>query len=191
MLSSYMRIKSIDMSRRAVYLSAALAWVVSLALVQAISGQAPNPARVQETYQETVLPVLSKNCFACHNEKLNTASLNLEAFSDDNAAVKQTTVWTNVLNKVATGQMPPAGSPAPSKAEISAITNWIETLLGKASTTPALPDGDPGRVTARRLNREEYNNTVRDLSACSVVTTSSRIQSAAPGRRRIRPASWT
>src|ERR1700687_2688946 len=145
------------MSRRAVYLSVVLALVVSLALVQAISGQAPNPARVQETYQKTVLPVLSKNCFACHNEKLNTAGLNLEAYSDASVAVKQTTVWANVLNKVSTAQMPPASSPAPTKAEISAITGWIENLLGKISA-PVVPDGDPGRVTARRLNREEYNN---------------------------------
>src|SRR5260370_997197 len=155
------------MHRRTIYLSAAFALLVSLALVQAISGQAPNPARAQETYQKTVLPVLSKNCFGCHNEKLQTAGLNLEAYRDSSAAVKQTNVWANVLNKVSTGQMPPAGSPAPSKAELSAITSWIEALLGKTST-PALPDGDPGRVTARRLNREEYNNTVRDLLAVSV-----------------------
>ena len=155
------------MSRRAVYPSAALALVVSLALVQAIPGQAPAPASVQQTYQKTVLPVLAKNCFACHNEKLNTARLNLEAYSDPGVAVKQIQVWANVLSKVSTGQMPPAGSPAPSKAEIGAVTSWIEGLLGKVSTPP-LPDGDPGRVTARRLNREEYNNTVRDLLGVSV-----------------------
>jgi mono/diheme cytochrome c family protein len=154
------------MSRRAVYLSAALALLVSLALAQALSGQARNPARAQETYQKTVLPVLSRNCFACHNEKLQTAGLNLEAYRDASVAVGETTVWTNVLGKVSAGQMPPAGSPAPSKAEISAVTSWIETLLGIAST-PTLPDGDPGRVTARRLNREEYNNTVRDLLGVS------------------------
>src|SRR5260370_37902777 len=140
------------MHRRTVYLSAAFALLVCLALVQAISGQAPNTARTQETYQKTVLPVLSRNCFACHNEKLQTAGLNLEAYRDSTVAIKLTNVWVNVLNKVLTGQMPPAGSPAPSKAGISADTSWIETLLDKAST-PALPAGDPGRVTARRLHR--------------------------------------
>ena len=155
------------MNRRTVYLSAASAAVVCLALVQAISGQAPNPARAQETYQKTVLPVLAKNCFGCHNEKLSTAGLNLEAYSDATVAVKQTTVWADVMQKVSSGEMPPPGLPAPSKAEISAVTSWIENLLGKAST-PAVPQGEPGRVTARRLNREEYNNTVRDLLGVSV-----------------------
>jgi mono/diheme cytochrome c family protein len=136
--------------------------LASLILVQAISGQAPNPVRAQEAFQKTVLPVLSKNCFACHNEKLSTAGLNLEAYRDGSVAVKQTTIWADVLNKVSTGQMPPAGSLALTKAEIGAITGWIENLVGKTSA-PVVPDGDPGRVTARRLNREEYNNTVRDL----------------------------
>jgi mono/diheme cytochrome c family protein len=154
------------MNRGPVYLLAACAAVLSLALVRAIAGQAPSPARAQETYRKNVLPVLSKNCFACHNEKLQTAALNLEAYRDSSVAVKQTTVWADVLNKVSTGQMPPVGSPAPTKAEVSAITGWIESLLGKVPA-PVVPDGDPGRVTARRLNREEYNNTVRDLLSVS------------------------
>ena len=154
------------MNRLTVYLLVVFL-LVSLALVQAISGQAPNRARALETYQKTVLPVLSKNCFACHNEKLQTAGLNLEAYRDASVAVQQTTVWADVLDKVSTGQMPPTGSLAPAKAEITAITSWIEALLGKTSV-PGVPDGDPGRVTARRLNREEYNNTVRELLGLSV-----------------------
>jgi mono/diheme cytochrome c family protein len=152
--------------RKTGYLIAAAVLLASLAWRQAVSGEAANPTRAQETFQKTVLPVLSKNCFACHNEKLRTAGLNLEAYRDGSVAVKQTTIWADVLDKVSTGQMPPAGSLAPTKTEISAITSWIESLLGKVST-PAVPDGDPGHVTARRLNREEYNNTVRDLLGVS------------------------
>jgi mono/diheme cytochrome c family protein len=153
------------MNRTTVYLLVVFV-LASLVLVQAISGQSPNPARTQEAFQKTVLPVLSKNCFACHNEKLSTAGLNLEAYRDGSVAIKQTTIWADVLNKVSTGQMPPPGSLALTKAEISAITGWIQNLLGKTSA-PVVPDGDPGRVTARRLNREEYNNTVRDLLGIS------------------------
>ena len=41
-----------------------------------------------------------------------------------------------------------------------AVTAWIEREFQRADA--ALPP-EPGRVTARRLNRAEYNNTVRDL----------------------------
>jgi len=39
-----------------------------------------------------------------------------------------------------------------------AVTSWIEGMPGRVRAAV-----DPGRVTSRRLNRAEYNNTVRDL----------------------------
>jgi len=152
---------------RTPYPIAASVVLISLALTRAISGEAPRTARSQEIYQKTVLPVLSKNCFACHNDQVKTSGLSLEAYRDSSVAVKQTRVWEGVLNMLSSGQMPPAGMPAPSKAEVSAVTGWIENLLGKTSA-PANPEGDPGRVTVRRLNRQEYNNTVRDLLGVSL-----------------------
>ena len=40
------------------------------------------------------------------------------------------------------------------------MTGWIDGLLSSANSGKAF---DPGRVTARRLNRVEYDNTIRDL----------------------------
>jgi hypothetical protein len=54
--------------------------------------------------------------------------------------------------------------PPPSAAEKAAVTGWIESLLGR----PVSGAGDPGRVTARRLNRTEYNNTIRDLLGVTI-----------------------
>src|SRR5262249_1531022 len=99
-----------------------------------------------------VLPFLSKNCLACHSDKVRTANLSLESPGNS------TPVWEKVLDKLSTGRMPPPGSAAPSRAEVAAITAWIEKSLGRTGETV-----DPGRVTSRRLNRVEYNNTVRDL----------------------------
>ena len=151
---------------RTAYLIGSCAILGLFVAERAISGDGPNPQHAQEAFQKSVLPVLSKDCFGCHNDKLKTAGLSLEAYRDPSVAVKQSAVWANVLQKISSGQMPPAGMPAPTKAEIAAISVWIEGLIGKASVT-ATPDGDPGRVTARRLNRDEYNNTVRDLLGVS------------------------
>ena len=54
--------------------------------------------------------------------------------------------------------MPPQGSDQPTDATRKKVVQWIE-LSGKNLCELQ----DPGRVTIRRLNREEYNNTVRDL----------------------------
>lgn len=111
----------------------------------------------QPEYRNIVFPVLSKHCFACHNEKVRTGNLSLE-HPDSSAAL-----WEKVLDKVLTGRMPPPGPPALSKTDRAAITGWIEKSLGDR-----LENADPGRVTSRRLNRAEYNNTVRDLLGVSL-----------------------
>lgn len=56
--------------------------------------------------------------------------------------------------------MPPADQPQPSTAERIEMIEWISTAL--ADRECAGPR-DAGRVTLRRLNRFEYNNTIRDL----------------------------
>ena len=43
---------------------------------------------------------------------------------------------------------------------MKAVTAWVEREIEAAEIDAAR---DPGRVTIRRLNRTEYNNTVRDL----------------------------
>jgi len=109
-------------------------------------------------FQKNVQPFIAKNCLACHSEKLKSANLNLELFRDTASAAKQPEIWDKVRQKLNTGKMPPPGQPAVSKSEIAGVTSWIDGLL-KGKTTEA----DPGRVTARRLNRVEYNNTIRDF----------------------------
>lgn len=91
-------------------------------------------------------PFLQKYCLSCHGEKTGAAGLNLAA---------PVTAWDKVADKVATGKMPPLGALQPATAERAAFVAAIPGLR------PA--GGDPGRVTSRRLNRAEYNNTVRDL----------------------------
>jgi mono/diheme cytochrome c family protein len=108
------------------------------------------------SFQKTVQPFLAKNCIGCHNEKLKSANLSLEGAS----AAGQPEVWGKVLEKLSAGKMPPPGLPAPPKADIAAVTSWIEGLLKQPASNR---ESDPGRVTARRLNRVEYNNTIRDL----------------------------
>ena len=124
----------------------------------------PKPADSSVRYQQTVLPILAKNCFACHSDRIHTAGLSLEALQDPSLALQKPEVWTKVLDKLKAGTMPPRTMPPLSATDGAAITGWIERMHG--GPAPATADSttvDPGRVTARRLNRTEYNNTIRDL----------------------------
>ena len=110
--------------------------------------------RAQDVFSTSVRPVLEKHCFLCHNEKAMTAGLNLEAKVSPE-------VWRRVLDKITAGSMPPPAFPRLTDKEKSALTGWIESSIGKPP--PAAAAEAPTRVTIRRLNRVEYNNTIRDL----------------------------
>ena len=113
-----------------------------------------------DTFTKTVVPFLETNCYPCHNARVKSGDLDLEAYKSPAAIVRDRDRWELVSQKLRTGEMPPKGLPRPDKTEVEALVRWIEGEFERHDQS-ARPD--PGRVTARRLNRTEYNNTVRDL----------------------------
>jgi hypothetical protein len=127
-------------------------------------GQAQAQAQASsEEFQKTVAPVLSKSCFGCHSDRVRMGNLSLQAYPDGATALAHPEVWQKVLNKLVAGEMPPRNATPLPAAELAAVIAWIKTVPGVSDTTPAASAGSAGRVTARRLNRVEYNNTIRDL----------------------------
>ncbi|MBY0507911.1 MAG: DUF1592 domain-containing protein [Bryobacteraceae bacterium] len=100
---------------------------------------------------------MSKNCVGCHNAKVQSGDVNLSGRHDFDG---ERELWERVAEKIKSGEMPPQGAPRPSAADAAAVTQWLaaEFLRQDRATKP-----DAGRPTPRRLNRVEYNNTVRDL----------------------------
>ncbi|HEY2019282.1 MAG TPA: DUF1592 domain-containing protein [Bryobacteraceae bacterium] len=113
-----------------------------------------------DTYAQSVQPFLARTCYGCHNSKLKTADLDLESFRTSASMAEHPEVWEKVSERLQNGTMPPKGMPRPTAAEIEAVVSWIHNEL---ALTAGNSKPDPGRVTARRLNRTEYNNTIRDL----------------------------
>ena len=112
------------------------------------------------SFEKTVQPFLKANCFLCHNAKLKVGGLSLEGYANPREALKDRELWEKVIQKLRTGQMPPKGRPAPAAEQVAQVTHWFELEFARMDRRMK---PDPGRVTARRLNRVEYNNTIRDL----------------------------
>ena len=112
------------------------------------------------TFEEAVRPFLAEHCSACHGERTQMAELRFDLFTEEAEALRHPGVWDDVLRMTRTGKMPPPGSPVPPRADLEAVTGWIESRI---DAMDSYRKPQPGRVTARRLNRAEYNNTVRDL----------------------------
>ena len=114
----------------------------------------------QDVYQNTIRPFLAKNCTSCHNTKVRVADLDLSSYENSSSVLADRDRWEHIVEKIETRQMPPPGAPYPGAEQRKAVVDWIRGEFNRAdrSVKP-----NPGRVTARRLNRAEYNNTMRDL----------------------------
>jgi hypothetical protein len=117
-------------------------------------------AAPDDTFQTTILPFLKTYCLECHNGSKAAGGLTLDGYQSELHARKNRKDWVTVQHLLAAGEMPPKKKKQPTKAETEFILNWIENTLTKVDC--GQPQ-DPGRVTLRRLNRAEYNNTIRDL----------------------------
>ena len=103
---------------------------------------------------------LQKYCVDCHGDSDPEADLSLTQFKDAKSLIPQRKKWDAILRMVNTGIMPPEDSAQPNADEKAAFLKLVDSIFEHHDRT-APPD--PGRVTMRRLNRREYNNTIRDL----------------------------
>ena len=137
--------------------------VVVSVVVSAADEHAPPASETSAAAFDTaVRPFLFQNCYQCHNDRRSKGDLSLKQFQGPGAVVADPNTWEKVLLKIRTGEMPPEDEPRPPAWQVAAVARWIDEQIEEADRT-MIPD--PGRVTIRRLNRTEYNNTIRDLLA--------------------------
>ncbi len=111
-------------------------------------------------FSKDVLPVLTKYCIKCHGGEKPKGSFRLDNVKDQEAALKRPKAWEKIAEALRSSEMPPPDKPRPSADELDAVNGWIDVIVFKVDCNGLR---DPGRVTIRRLNKVEYNNTIRDL----------------------------
>ena len=120
-------------------------------------------ALCQAEFVQDIKPLLERYCFKCHGNKRAKAEVNLEAFGNAPDFFREGRTWEKVISMLHQREMPPEKKPQPTEDERILLTEFIAAQLAKFDcSNPGVPV-NPGRVTLRRLNRSEYNNTVRDL----------------------------
>src|SRR4249920_2936297 len=112
--------------------------------------------------------VIDRYCAGCHSDKVKARGLALSTLDPDNPG-QRPDVWEKVVRKLRVRYMPPAGVPRPDAQTYNSLISHFETSLDRGAA--AKPN--PGRTdTFRRLNRTEYQNSIRDLLALDVDVTS-------------------
>ena len=107
--------------------------------------------------------VLKRYCVGCHNDKLKTGGLSLEAF-DVSRAAEHAETSEKVIRKLQAGLMPPPLAARPDAATQKTLIAAVETTVDAAAA--AKPN--PGVRTFQRLNRPEYARAIKDLLTLNV-----------------------
>ena len=120
----------------------------------------PALAGAESAFQQDILPFVSKNCFSCHGNGKAKGDFSLDTFKDARSMHKAPVAWDTVLEMLRKREMPPEDEPQPSQPDLDKAIASIQSVRAtlEANTPPNV-----GRVTTRRLNKTEYNNTIRDL----------------------------
>ena len=118
------------------------------------------PDAAVAAFRADVAPLLAKYCSDCHAGEEPTGGLPFDDYLKRSDVAQDRETWEKIARKLHDREMPPEDEPQPDGAERDKITSWIDDQLDRYGCGPGR---DPGRVTIRRLNRNEYNNTIRDL----------------------------
>jgi hypothetical protein len=115
------------------------------------------PTTDWQAFQKTVQPFLARHCFDCHTDRPR-GDVRLDQF-DEKALAKRSPTLEKVLDVLSKRAMPPRKRAQPGDDELKPVLAWLEAHVERMDLEAARSD----RVLIRRLNRAEYNNTVRDL----------------------------
>ena len=124
-------------------------------------------AASDDGYKKQIEPLLKNYCFDCHGDGAHKGDVAFDEYTNLTVHLSNQKLWLAVWQNLQTQMMPPAKKSQPSDVERRQITKWIERDVFKLDPT----NPDPGRVTIRRLNREEYRNTILDLFGVEFDTT--------------------
>lgn len=114
----------------------------------------------QIDFQTDILPLLSRFCSDCHSGDSPNAGIDFDQLDIAKSATTDRNVWKKTHVQLSNHIMPPPDAELPSDSERKLIEDWIQS---QALAVPCDGPRFAGRVTLRRLNRDEYNRTIRDL----------------------------
>lgn len=103
---------------------------------------------------------LEKHCISCHGPEKTKGDLRIDQLSRDFKLGADAHHWSEMIEQVNSGEMPPKKEKRPTQEEIEAFVTALDSRIkeGRAARMAARP-----AVTHYRLSRKEYQNTIYDL----------------------------
>jgi hypothetical protein len=121
------------------------------------------PAPAPHVDDEALNGVVRRTCVMCHNDRLTTGNLSLQAFDISDPAADPE-VAELMIGKLRLDMMPPPGVPRPEGDTLVSLAQTLERKMDEI----AAADPNPGNRLPQRLNQVEYRRSVKDLLAVDV-----------------------
>ena len=122
-------------------------------------------ATVAADFARVARPFLEQHCLECHDDTTQKGGVRLDTLAADFASPESVKRWTDVHDALASGEMPPKKKARPAKSDADRMLGFV---AGGLTAADEARHRSAGRVVLRRLNRAEYENTVRDLLGVDV-----------------------
>jgi len=111
-------------------------------------------------FEKEIRPMLEEHCLDCHDNASAKGDIDLESALAQTPLVRNRLLWENVAERVKMGDMPPKKKPQPADSDRLKLRAWLAEEIEGFDYSKVR---NPGYVPVRRLTREEYNRTIRDL----------------------------
>ncbi|MFM7316309.1 MAG: DUF1587 domain-containing protein, partial [bacterium] len=139
--------------------------LISFALLPPAAAQdKPRPDAPADTLAAAVPQLFAKHCQECHSGPMPKGEFSLASLGQNFADPANRDRWEAVAEQLQAGTMPPVKKPRAPAAEVKAALDWIGMRMASVTVARDPAAKSPaGLAGMRRLTRNEYANTIRDL----------------------------
>ncbi len=115
-------------------------------------------------FKNNIRPILETYCFECHGEEKQKGDMRLDTLHWNMINGLDAERWHSALNVINLGEMPPKKKKQLKDQERRVLVNWMSENLEKA----VLANRIDSRNVMRRLTKDQYTNSLKDLLGISV-----------------------
>jgi hypothetical protein len=125
-------------------------------LMLLLAGVASNLSAAE--FDKSVLSVIRQKCVKCHGKGEINGDVDFKQYHTSKRLLGQPQLIERMINAIDDNNMPPEGEPPLDEQTRAEFLATLQTMLKQATTNNIVAG-----LKIRRLNRFQYNNTVKDL----------------------------
>lgn len=120
----------------------------------------PAPSDLDARLPEKHRAFFKAHCLDCHDSQTQEGKVDLETLPFRITTIEQAELWQKVLGALNSGEMPPKDSQQPGNKEKA---DFLDDLSLTMVTARKVMSDSGGKITMRRLNRRDYQNSIESL----------------------------